>query len=104
MADLNSLVRVGFVSDVNKAKGQARVCFPDMSNMISDWLYVMRYPHMSVTVSSAGSHNHGGDVTSDGGHSHSATITDWFPNVNDKVLVLMAYGFNSDGFILGVIQ
>lgn len=108
MADTNSMVRVGFVSDVRKPNGTARVCFPDMDNMISDWLYVMRYPNLTVHVStgSAGSHSHGGAVGSDGGHSHSvsASVTDWFPNVNDKVLVLMAYGFNSDGFILGVIK
>jgi len=27
----------------------------------------------------------------------------WMPNVNDKVLVIMEYGFNSGGFIVGVI-
>ena len=108
MADTNSMVRVGFVSDVRKSNGTARVCFPDMDNMVSDWLYVMRYPNLTVYAStgSAGSHSHGGAVGSDGGHTHgvSVSVTDWFPNVNDKVLVLMAYGFNSDGFILGVIQ
>ena len=87
MADLKSLVRVGYVSDVNSSNGTARVAFPDMNDMVSDWLYVMRYPHMSVTV----------DTT-------QTDVADWFPAVNDKVLVLMAYGFNSDGFILGVIQ
>ena len=108
MAETNSMVRVGFVSDVRKSNGTARVCFPDMDNMVSDWLYVMRYPNLTVSAStgSAGSHSHGGAVSGDGSHSHnvSTAVTDWFPKVNDKVLVLMAYGFNSDGYILGVIQ
>ena len=73
-------------------------------DMVSDWLYVMRYPNLSLTVNSAGAHDHGGAVASGGGHSHTIGIVDWFPNVNDKVLVLMAPGFNSDGYILGVIQ
>ena len=96
MADISSLIRVGVISDVRKDEGTARVYYPDMNNMVSDWLHVMRYPGMRVSVSNA---------TSDG-HTHSATasITDWFPQVNDRVLVLMAYGFNSDGFILGVIE
>ena len=87
MADIKSLVRVGFVSDIDTANGTARVAFPDMNDMVSDWLYIMRYPGMYVTI-----------------NDEQKTVTDWFPAVNDKVLVLMAYGFNSDGFILGVIQ
>ena len=104
MADINSLVRVGYVSDINPSDCTARVVFPDMSDIVSDWLYVMRYPNLSLTVNSAGAHDHGGAVASGGGHSHTIGIVDWFPNVNDKVLVLMAPGFNSDGYILGVIQ
>lgn len=92
MAQIDSMVRTGYISDIDKSKGLARVCFPDMNNMVSDWLYVMRYPHMSVSVFSA--------IATDA----SASLTPWFPKVNDKVLVLMAYGFSSDGFILGVIQ
>lgn len=103
MAEVESMVRIGFVSDVRPSKGQARVCFPDMSNMVSDWLYVMKYPGMGLSINSAGAHSHGGQVSSDGGHSHGGSISGWFPSVNDKVLVLMAYGFNSDGYILGVI-
>lgn len=96
MAEISSLVRVGIVSDVRKSEGTARVYYPDMHNMVSDWLHVMRYPNMRVSVT----------VENNEGHSHDAyaSITDWFPKVNDKVLVLMAYGFNSDGFILGVIE
>lgn len=92
MTETSSMIRVGIVSAVNKPTGQARVYFPAQDNLVSDWLYVMRYPKMSVTVQESD------------GHAHDASIADWFPSVNDKVVVLYAYGMNSDGFILGVIQ
>ena len=77
---------------------------------------------MGLTTNDAGEHNHTIDP-----HNHVATVHmteqdtleagehkheieehshpggDWMPNVNDTVLVLFAYGFNTDGFILGVI-
>ena len=74
MAKENSLVRVGKVSDVNSANHTARVYYPSMSNMVSDWLPVLK------------------------------TSDSWMPRINDNVVVLMEFGFNSGGYILGVIQ
>lgn len=104
MAELHAMVRTGIVSAVKASEGKARVYYPDMDDMVSDWLYVMRYPGMSVSVVSNGAHAHGGVVGSDGSHSHNATLGAWMPRVNDTVLVLYAYGHNADGYILGVIQ
>ncbi len=103
-----SVVRVGIISDIDRRGGKARVYYPSMDDMVSDWLYIMRYPScaISMTVSNSGGHSHDGGIPYDGEHSHSisATITDWFPEINDKVLVLYPPGFNTDGYILGVIQ
>ena len=102
MAEENSMIRVGKVSDVNNTDLKARVFYPSMRNMVSDWLPVLQHPG---SVNSAGSHSHtdsmGGGTSSAGGHSHSKAS--WMPNVNDKVLVVMEYGFNSQGYIVGVI-
>ena len=102
MAEENTLIRVGKVSSVDKNKLMARVFYPSMSNMVSDWLPVLQHPG---SVSSAGSHSHtdsmGGGTSAGGGHSH--TKGSWLPNVNDRVLVIMEYGFNSQGYIAGVI-
>jgi phage baseplate assembly protein gpV len=51
-----------------------RCIFPDMDNMTSDWLYVLQ--------------------TSD---------DEFVPDVNDRVIVLYPFGFNTDGYVLGVI-
>lgn len=104
MAELNAMVRTGIVSDVKASEGKARVYYPDMDDMVSDWLYVMRYPGLSVSIVSKGDHTHGGAVSSDGRHSHNVNVEAWMPRVNDTVLVLYAYGHNADGYILGVIQ
>lgn len=104
MAELNAMVRTGIVSDVKASEGKARVYYPDMDDMVSDWLYVMRYPGLSVSIVSKGAHTHDDAVISDGRHSHNVNMEDWMPRVNDTVLVLYAYGHNADGYILGVIQ
>ena len=73
MADVNSMVRRGIVSSVDTDHHTAQVYFPDMSDMVSGWLPVL----------------HHGEA--------------WDPAVNDSVVVLMGYGFNSDGYIVGVV-
>ena len=73
MADISTMVRRGVISNVDTNTHKAQAFFPDMDNMVSDWLPVV---------------HHG---------------TAWDPEVGDNVVVLMAHGFNSDGFILGVI-
>lgn len=91
MAELNSLVRVGIVSAVDKDKKLARVYFPDMNNMVSGWLYVVQRTGESVSVAS------------NLDHSHNASVSGFMPKVNAKVLVLYPYGWNMDGYVLGVI-
>ena len=51
-----------------------RCIFPDMDNMTSDWLYVLQ-----------------------------CSDDEFVPDVNDRVVVLYPFGFNTDGFVLGVI-
>ena len=87
MANENSLVRVGKVSAVDPGRLRARVFYPGMHNMVSDWLPVIQFPAMNTNV-----------VVN---HQHTAAT--WMPGVNDTVLVIMEYGFNSGGYIAGVI-
>ena len=102
MADVNSLIRIGKVSSINAKKLTARVFFPEMSNMVSDWLPVLQFP--SGKTNSAGSHKHTDPVETDNAGSHTHTSWEWMPKVNDKVLVIMEYGFNSGGYIVGVVK
>jgi len=103
MADTGDMVRIGIVSSVDKPKLMARVYYPDMSNMVSDWMKVIQQQHPYTTYD--GNHTHtdsvGGTTASNGSHRHK--VEPWMPDVNDKVLVLMQVGFNSTGYILGVI-
>ncbi len=102
MADQNSLIRVGKVSSIDTSKKKARVYYPSMNNMVSDWLPVLQYP--GIATSWSGSHQHsysGGETGSSGNHNH--TTSSWMPKVNDKVLVIMEFGFNSGGYVVGVI-
>jgi len=89
--DASGMVRIGIVSSVDTSERKARVFFPDMNNMVSDWLYVLQRPREVV------------DVKESEGHTHSASVTSWLPKVNERVLVIYLYGWNTDGFILGVI-
>lgn len=104
MAEVDSMVRVGIVSAVNSSQKTARVFFPDMDNMMSDWLPILQRPGEKISTGSAGSHDHNGAVAAGGSHSHSGSVSSFVPKVNDTVLVLYGYGFNVDGYILGVIE
>jgi hypothetical protein len=121
------LLRVGKVSSVDSANRKARVIFPGMNNMVSDWLPVLWFP--GFTNTSDGSHQHSVDLGTSSGetdyggtpsHAHGVTvhngsattanagyhthqINQWMPRVNDRVVVAMEYGFNAAGYILGVI-
>lgn len=99
MGGIDSLVRVGIVDNVKKSDYTVRVHYPGMGNMVSDWLKVLQQPNAKTSYS--GLHSHGGEVGSDGNHRHD--VEPWLPEVNDQVVVLMQYGFNSTGFVLGVI-
>ena len=85
MTNESNMLRIGIVSSVSPGGGKARVFFPTMNNMVSDWLYVLRYPNAKTE----------GDETA---------IIDWVPEVNDRVLCAFLYGQNTDGFILGAIK
>lgn len=106
---LESIVRIGIVSDLDKSRKRARVIFRDL-DMTSGWLYVLQHPTV-VDISAAGEHYHnikdtytgGGMCDFDGKHSHNAGVEAWMPKINQSVLVLYLPVFNSDGFILGVI-
>ena len=74
MSEVGTMVRIGIVSSRNTGDKLVRCFFPDMDDMASEWLYVLQRP----------------------GHSD-------MPSVNDRVLVLYPYGWDMDGFVLGVI-
>lgn len=93
MAYETSLIRTGIVSDVDTVKLHVRVYYPSLNNLVSDWLPVLQQP---VYVGSTGS---GGSPS----HTHGIASYIWLPKVNDKVLVIMEYGFNSGGYVAGVI-
>ena len=105
MADQSSMVRKGVVSEVDDVKKRVRVFYPDLSNIVSDWLFVLQYPfyseskyapwHVNATTGSADGHTHPVNI------SYSDNV--WLPKVGDTVLVLHEYGFNSAGYVLGVI-
>jgi len=99
MAEETSLIRVGKVSSVDDSKHAARVIFPGMSNMVSDWLPVLKYPGYTEVK---GNHIHNNPKTDEAG-KHQHEYGSWMPKVNNKVLVIMEYGFNSGGYIVGVI-
>lgn len=103
MAEVNSMVRIGIVSALDKKSKTARAYYPDMGNMVSGWLYVLQRPGEAISTDTAGPHSHGGEVSSGGSHSHSGTVGTFMPKVNDRVLVLYPFGWNMDGYILGVI-
>lgn len=93
MAEVNTMVRVGFISTVDKEKCMARVCYPALSNMVSGWLYILQRTGEELDIKTAGTYP----------HSHEGKSAKFVPKVNDKVLVLYPYGWNMDGYILGVI-
>lgn len=105
MADERSMVRKGIVSEIDDVKKRVRVFYPDLSDMVSDWLFVLQYPfytekkyapwHVEATTGSADGHTHPVYI------SYKDNV--WLPKVGDTVLVLHEYGPNSAGYVLGVI-
>ncbi len=99
------MVRIGVVSDVDTEKKKIRVYYPDLSNMVSDWLFVLQRPfhgvanfapfHVGVEIGETKEHTHTADVY----YSDNA----WLPKIDESVLVLYPKGFNTDGYVLGVI-
>lgn len=103
MAELKSMVKVGIVSALDKEKKQLRAYFPDEDNLVSNWLHVLQRTGENLNIDEAGAHSHSGAVGSDGSHKHEGKVAGFMPKVNDKVLVLYPYGWNMDGYVLGVI-
>ena len=68
VADTNSMIRVGIVMDVDEEKKRVRVYYPDLSNMVSDWLIVPQRPfhgnaqfapfHVHASTGSVDDHSH----------------------------------------------
>lgn len=84
----SSSIRIGTVSSLNGSK--ARVCFPGQSSMVSAECLITKFPNR-VTESAAGP------------QAHTHKEGEWSPKVGDQVIVAYAGGFNSSGYILGVI-
>lgn len=126
MDESKNIIRVGIVSSIDMLSLRVRVFFPQLDNLVSDWIAVMQQPIIlstddagahshTASSESAGSHTHGGEVGSGGSHAHVVTVESvsdhahnlsiygWMPEINDKVLVLYAQGFSADGYVLGVI-
>jgi|GEM_PF-1584573 len=84
-------VKIGIVSAIDEDSMTARVYFPDHSDMVSGWLYVLQRPGEALTTDTAD------------GHRHTGYVKSWMPAVNDKVLAIYPGGFDMDGYVLGVI-
>lgn len=103
MITAENMVRVGVVSDVNTTAKTARVIFPDSSDLVSGWLYVIQRPGGTVEGSGSHAHSYDGGTTGYGGwHTHTMN-NNWMPAVKDRVLCLMMCGSETDGYILGAI-
>ena len=125
MADDVTRMRIGTVSAVDASARKARVIFKD-EGITSGWLPVMQHYDASVSVATAGEHDHDveGDcivknttktpstwVDEEGvthtshstAHGHSGKVKYWMPKINDTVVCLYLPTFNGDGVILGAI-
>lgn len=110
MDENRNIIRVGIVSAIDPAHLRARVYFPHLDNLVSDWLAVIQQP-IELSTEDAGSHSHTGSTSQGdslttsktGAHKHKLNIYGWMPKINEKVLILYIQGFSADGFILGVI-
>lgn len=123
--NMESIVQVGVVSDVDKAKGMVRVIWP-ASGETSGWLYVLQHFAAGLDIVPDAEHTHiitdtHGDrresserslrSESDGGsagvepdHNHpGSTVTLWLPKINETVLVVYLPVEDGDGFVLGRI-
>lgn len=92
---MENAIRIGQVSQIDAGSKQVRVFFPDVEIM-SGWLKVLTLS-VSITVNSAS----GVDLPF---HSHTGTASVNMPSVGDVVLCVYSGGFNSDGYVLGVIK
>lgn len=68
-------LKVGIVSSVDESKSMVRVYFPDMDNLVSDWLFVLQHggetEEADGKTGKAGKHNHTIEA-----HSHTATASE----------------------------
>ncbi len=110
-AIIGRMFQLGTVTALDATKKKARVKF-QITEITSDWLYVLQHPGMGVSVKEDGGHTHtiadtysgGGSASTEPDHNHTGTVTtSWMPKINDTVLVLYLPVFNSDGFIIGKI-
>ena len=95
--DMDSIIRIGKVSDINAANRTVRVRFNDV-NITSGWLKVLRTPPF------IGNDDPPKEVTKtekEAGHFHELKIITWFPAVGETVLCLYNPGFNEDGYVIG---
>ena len=70
--------------------------------------FLNRYQSGETSEDGTPIHSHewewaGGSADTDQQGYHTHEINQWMPRINDRVLVLMEYGFNASGYILGVI-
>lgn len=91
MPDIDSMVRVGVVSSIDAEKKRARVYFPDRGNVVSGWLFVLQRTGETI------------QTEEEADHSHEGTVGGWMPGIGDVVLTVYPAGWNTDGYILGVI-
>lgn len=96
-------MRIGIVMAVNKDDRTCRVKFPDLDDIISDWISVVQRPKAELIIKPDGKHSrYGMDDAPQHDHKESATGI-WMPVVNDTVLCICQPIFNGDAFVLGVI-
>lgn len=83
--------RIGQVQSVDKANRTVRAYFKD-AGIMSGELKVLRRQSSAESTKYA--------LTGEYSHRHQ---TDWFPEIDDNILVVYVDGFNADGICVGVI-
>lgn len=110
------VLRVGTVTAVDEKRYAARVRFDDLRDrdgnpMISDWLQVVQRPGTGLNITEDGGHSHSitvsvGSASADTAedHAHAGSVTDtWTPKVNDQVMALYEGVANGRGYIVGEV-
>lgn len=102
---METILRIGQVTDVNKAERLVRVQYP-ADNIVSGWLKVLKsppfIPEKDVEQRTESKSGGSGDSSFES-HYHNVVIKPWLPSVGETVLCIYNPGFNEDGFVLGAL-
>lgn len=90
-SDLKNIIRKGIVQSVDAAKMKARVKYGDKGGIISGELWILT-DNRAINIENAQ------------GHTHTASLPCWVPEIGSMVLCLVIPGGDGEGYILGGIK